>query len=115
MKYTADQVQLAWAASDVDAIATTEGTSAKNIVFGFANDDEQGQAEWADYLAGKEVLRTAKIIMTANRYDCTIHIGFETYGNKLIKRGIDSPVVEVLAGYVATSQMCRVIALKERE
>ncbi len=115
MKYTGDDVRNALLARDTDEGAKVEECSARAYLIMMCDSAFIGEEMYQDYLKGTETLKAAKIVTTNDRYDITNGVAYDMAANKLIERGVDSPVVEVMNGYAGTNQMCVVYALKEKQ
>lgn len=115
MKYTGQDVRNAELALDTDEDADVQKMNPLQYLCMICNDEEEGELMYHNYLKGKEVLKTAQIVNGNDRYDITNKTAYDKSAKKMIERGVDSPVVEFLWGYVGTSQMAGVMALKERE
>ena len=112
MKYTGDDVHNALLARDTYEDAKVQECSPKAYLIMMTDSVEEGTELYQDYLKGIEILKTAKLVTTNDRYDITNGVGYDAAANKLIERGVDSPVIEVKNGWAGTNQMCVVYALK---
>lgn len=57
----------------------------------------------SQFQRGQQILQTAQLITTDDRYDQTNGVAYNMAANKLIERGAESPIVEFTAGYAGTN------------
>ena len=111
MKYTGQDVRNALLATDTDADAKVQEMQPLQYLCMMADDVEVGKEMFKMYQAGTKTLKRAKLVTTNDRYDITIGVGYDVAADKLISRGVLSPVIEVMNGWAGTNQMCVVYAL----
>ena len=107
--FTAQDVENAYFAKRVLADAKIQECSPKAWIAGFLGGDEDPSL-LQDFTEGCKVLKTAKIVSTNDTMDVTL--SSSAAAERLREKGIDSPVIEVSAGWVAASEMKKVVALK---
>lgn len=108
--FTRKDVEDAYFARQMTLQAKVEECSAESLVRGLGGDEDPSLME--SLKNGKEILAKAKVVGTNDRMDVTL--SSSAAAEALKSKNINSPVIEVGAGWVGTSEMKKVVALKLR-
>lgn len=113
--YTEQDVRAAWSAQQTNRQAASQECSAEELIRATSYGEEDGgvglEAELAFYRSGAAILESARIVST-DPFDATL-AGSLSY-EQIERKNPISPIIRAFAGYVATSERHRYVALVRR-